>query len=39
MKHIADKDAHVLGNPTTVDNSVIQEAKDNLKLGKNPVKV
>ena len=37
--HSGHKDAHVLGNPTTVDNSVIQEAKDNLKLGKNPVKV
>ena len=37
--HGGHKDAHVLGNPTTVDNSVIQEAKDNLKLGKNPVKV
>ena len=37
--HGGHKEAHTLGNPTTVDNSVIQEATDNLKLGKNPVKV
>ena len=37
--HGGHKEAHTLGNPTTVDNSVIQEATDNLKNGKNPVKV
>ena len=37
--HGGYKEAHTLGNPTTVDNSVIQEATDNLKNGKNPVKV
>ena len=37
--HGGHKEAHTLGNPTTVDNSVIQEAEDNLKLGKNSVKV
>ena len=37
--HGGHKEAHTLGNSTTVDNSVIQEATDNLKLGKNPVKV